>query len=73
MDIVVNPPVPGEESFEQFIRVSPVWHHYYCQGHRWISTMASGWLVSRWPSICLSHPVHPPLWLLVTEPPLDGN
>lgn len=23
MDIVVNPPVPGEESFEQFIRVSP--------------------------------------------------
>lgn len=24
MDIVVNPPVPGEESFEQFTRVSPV-------------------------------------------------
>lgn len=23
MDIVVNPPVPGEESFEQFTRVSP--------------------------------------------------
>lgn len=23
MDIVVNPPRPGEESFEQFIRVSP--------------------------------------------------
>lgn len=25
MDIVVNPPVPGEESFEQFSRVSLLW------------------------------------------------
>lgn len=38
MDIVVNPPVPGEESFEQFRRVSllfPAACLHYCssQGH----------------------------------------
>ena len=35
MDIVVNPPVPGEESFEQFSRVSrlrPTACPYHCCG-----------------------------------------
>lgn len=34
MDIVVNPPVPGEESFEQFMRVSL--HPCPSQGHRYL-------------------------------------
>lgn len=35
MDIMVNPPEPGEESFEQFIRVSPGPSGHVPRGHAW--------------------------------------
>lgn len=48
MDIVVNPPVPGEESFEQFRRVSllcPVLclHHCCSPGHKCSQCAESQW------------------------------
>lgn len=47
MDIVVNPPVPGEESFEQFSRVSPLCPVLsLCQccspSHKYLLTLCSG-------------------------------
>lgn len=46
MDIVVNPPVPGEESFEQFSRVSQLVPRPVC-----ITPVASvHHVLSQWPA-----------------------
>lgn len=50
MDIVVNPPVPGEESFEQFVRVSllcPVACLHHCPARVTVLRVCSG---SPWPA-----------------------
>lgn len=57
MDIVVNPPVPGEESFEQFTRVSPsgLCTACCCQGHgKGTATTPCGQL----PVVCLGVSIH---------------
>lgn len=50
MDIVVNPPVPGEESFEQFVRVGllcPVACEHPCPARVTVLRVCSGSLSGR--------------------------